>query len=233
MWVNSHLLVSRCKKSSVTKTGEGWEQAIISWESQPLSCWHIQTATCPSPSPLPVVPQDMSILLVMLSPPSFSPSFLPATSTHLGTFIRFSFVKPSSAWIALFLEPLSQSCLHFSNMFTWTGCCCCFSHHPLPFTLTRCKKRAPNVWGTDEQRFHHWVTQHSPQSNSTQTSVSGTFPRNIPCWAGQERNQHYSCSSFLEIAILVQSILLASAHQPFLPPAPVISNVVAGIWGLL
>lgn len=163
----------------------------------------------------------------------FSPSFLPATSTHLSTFIRFSSVRPSSAWIALFLAPLRKSCLHFSNMFTWTGCCCCFSHHPLSFTLTRCKKRAPDVWGTDEQRFHHWVTHHSPQSNSTQTSVSGTFQRNIPCWAGQEQNQHYCCSSFLEIAILVHSILLASAHQPFLPPAPVISNVVAGIWGLL
>lgn len=154
MWLNSHILVCRCRRSSVTEIGEGREQAKMGGPTS-LSCWHIQIPAGPCPSPPPALPQDTRILLLMLSPPFSPPSLLPSTSTTpggggcvCGVFICFSSARPSSAQMPAFVALLAQSCHRISNVLTWARCCCCFSLHPLPFTFPRWKKRAPNVtWG--------------------------------------------------------------------------------------
>lgn len=115
MWLNSHLLVSRCRKSSVIEIWEGWEQAEVGREGHPLSCWHTQTPACPSPSLSPVVPQDMQILLLVLCLPSSPSSFLPSISATPSAFVCFSSARLSSALIPSFLALLGQSCHHFSN----------------------------------------------------------------------------------------------------------------------
>lgn len=83
MWLNSHILVCRCRRSSVTEIGEGREQAKMGGPTS-LSCWHIQIPAGPCPSPPPALPQDTRILLLMLSPPFSPPSLLPSTSTTPG-----------------------------------------------------------------------------------------------------------------------------------------------------
>lgn len=161
MWLNSHIVVCRCRRLSVTEIGEGWEQAKTGGPTS-LSCWHIQIPAGPCPSPPPVLPQDTRILLLMLSPPFSPPIF---SSFHINNpgggwwFICFSSARPSSAQMPAFVALLAQSCHHFSNVLTWARCCCCFSLHPLPFTFPRWKKRAPDVtWGGGGQCAHHWVS---------------------------------------------------------------------------
>lgn len=226
MWLSSHLLVSRCRKSSVVEIWEECEQAEMEGPTS-LSCRHIQTPACPSPSL--VLPQDMQIPLLVLSPPSSPPSFLPSTPALPSASVCFSSARPLSALMPSFLVLLGQSCCHFSNGLTWPGCCCCFSFSlcPLPFTLPRRKKRAPDIaWGEDWQCADCWVSQHLPLPNSTQTTGRVTWT-NIPCWVREEQ-EHHCLSRLLETAVLVHSTLFALAHQPLLPPAPraLICNVV-------
>lgn len=226
--------MSRCRKSSVTETGEGWEQANLGGFTS-CSCWHIQTPACLPPSASLVLPKDMQILLLMLSPASSPPYFLHSTSAPSGTSVCFSSARLSSTHMPSFLALLNQSCHHFSNMLTWAGCCCCFSLCSWPFSLPRIKKRATEItWGRDKQCAHHCQSA-PPVSNSSQTSTRGMFWRNIPHWAGKEQEKHYSLSSLLEMAVLVHSVLFTLTYQAFQPPAPtgLICNGIAKIWRLV